>query len=107
MSLQSDALDSGRNPPIIIRLQFAPVRCPVCPMDLAALFHPAVATWFERRFTAPTPAQAEAWPAIQAGQNVLIAAPTGSGKTLAAFLAAIDALVRQSLEGTLKDETQI
>src|SRR5215469_13452094 len=71
------------------------------------VFHPAVADWFDRRFSAPTAAQAEAWPAIQAGQNVLIAAPTGSGKTLAAFLAAIDALVRQALEGKLKDETQI
>ena len=30
---------------------------------------------------------------------MLIAAPTGSGKTLAAFLAAIDGLVRQGLEG--------
>jgi ATP-dependent Lhr-like helicase len=38
---------------------------------------------------------------------VLIAAPTGSGKTLAAFLAAIDALVRQALAQGLKDETQI
>ena len=47
------------------------------------------------------PAQAEAWPAIQAGRHTLIAAPTGSGKTLAAFLAAIDALVRQGLEGQL------
>ena len=72
-----------------------------------ALFHPAVAAWFNRSFAAPTPAQAEAWPAIKAGQNVLIAAPTGSGKTLAAFLGAIDGLVRQGLEGGLKDETQI
>jgi len=32
---------------------------------------------------------------------------TGSGKTLAAFLAAIDALVRQGLEGSLREETQI
>jgi ATP-dependent helicase Lhr and Lhr-like helicase len=37
----------------------------------------------------------------------LIAAPTGSGKTLAAFLAAIDALVRQGVDGGLADETQI
>ena len=58
-------------------------------------------------FKAPTPAQAEAWPLIQAGRNVLIAAPTGSGKTLAAFMAAIDDLVRQGIEGGLKDETQI
>jgi ATP-dependent Lhr-like helicase len=71
------------------------------------LFHPAVAVWFDRNFAAPTAAQAEAWPAIQAGRHVLIAAPTGSGKTLAAFLAAIDGLVRQGLEGRLKDETQI
>jgi ATP-dependent Lhr-like helicase len=71
------------------------------------LFHPAVAAWFERSFAAPTPAQAEAWPAIRAGRHTLIAAPTGSGKTLAAFLAAIDALVRQGVEGHLRDETQV
>src|SRR5437764_1502071 len=71
------------------------------------LFHPSVAEWFERSFAAPTAAQAEAWPAIQAGQHTLIAAPTGSGKTLAAFLAAIDALVRQGVNGGLADETQI
>ena len=55
----------------------------------------------------PTAAQAEAWPAIRAGEHVLVAAPTGSGKTLAAFLAAIDSLVRQGLEGSLEDATQI
>ncbi len=71
------------------------------------LFHPAVAAWFERTFAAPTAAQAQAWPAFQAGRHVLIAAPTGSGKTLAAFLAAIDGLVRQGLDSGLKDETQI
>jgi ATP-dependent Lhr-like helicase len=73
----------------------------------APLFHPAVAAWFERRFGAPTQAQARAWPAIKAAEHVLIAAPTGSGKTLAAFLAAIDGLVRQGLEGRLEDATQI
>jgi ATP-dependent Lhr-like helicase len=70
-------------------------------------FHPAVARWFRQSFAAPTPAQADAWPAIQAGSHVLIAAPTGSGKTLAAFLAAIDALVRQGLDGGLPNETQV
>jgi ATP-dependent Lhr-like helicase len=70
-------------------------------------FHPAVARWFSQTFAAPTPAQAEAWPAIQAGRHVLIAAPTGSGKTLAAFLAAIDSLVRQGLDGCLEDQTQV
>src|SRR5499427_3583885 len=76
-------------------------------MTPGSLFHPAVAAWFERSFAAPTAAQARAWPAFQAGRHVLIAAPTGSGKTLAAFLAAIDGVVRQGLNGGLKDETQI
>ena len=54
-------------------------------------FHPAVRTWFERRFPAgPTQPQAEGWAHIAAGQHTLIAAPTGSGKTLAAFLVCID-----------------
>ena len=70
-------------------------------------FHPAVRAWFEQAFAAPTPAQIEAWPAIQAGRHVLVAAPTGSGKTLAAFLAAIDGLVRQGLADGLADETQL
>src|SRR5438477_281467 len=70
-------------------------------------FHPAVARWFGARFTAPTEPQRHAWPLIQAGRNALIAAPTGSGKTFAAFLAAIDSLVRQGLDGTLADGTQV
>ena len=70
-------------------------------------FHPAVAAWFESRFPAPTRVQAQAWPAIRAGEHVLVAAPTGSGKTLAAFLAALDELVRRGLDGTLADETHV
>src|SRR5438105_11311365 len=70
-----------------------------------SIFHPAVDAWFRKAFPGPTEAQARAWPAIQAGRHVLVAAPTGSGKTLAAFLAAIDALVRRGVEGTLPDET--
>jgi ATP-dependent Lhr-like helicase len=70
-------------------------------------FHPAVAAWFMRTFDAPTPAQAQAWPAIQAGRDVLVAAPTGSGKTLAAFLAAIDQLVKEGGAGVLPDETRV
>ncbi|MBX5454032.1 MAG: DEAD/DEAH box helicase [Acidobacteriia bacterium] len=77
------------------------------PVNLADLFHPALAAWFESRFAAPTEAQAMAWPAIKSGRHTLIAAPTGSGKTLAAFLAAIDALIRQGLEGKLADATQV
>ncbi|MEP7097219.1 MAG: DEAD/DEAH box helicase, partial [Dokdonella sp.] len=70
-------------------------------------FHPAVAAWFRGAFAAPTPAQAQAWPAIADGQNTLIAAPTGSGKTLAAFLAAIDDLVRRGVASALPDETAV
>ncbi len=55
-------------------------------------FSPRVRKWFEQAFAAPTPAQAQAWPAIAAGKNVLVSAPTGSGKTLAAFLWALDRL---------------
>ncbi|HTP97782.1 MAG TPA: DEAD/DEAH box helicase, partial [Casimicrobiaceae bacterium] len=74
----------------------------MCP---AASFHPAVEAWFRKTFAGPTEAQARAWPAIQAGRHVLVAAPTGSGKTLSAFLAAIDSLVRRGVEMPLPDET--
>ena len=70
-------------------------------------FHPAVAAWFTRTFDAPTQAQAQAWPAIQAVRDVLVAAPTGSGKTLAAFLAAIDQLVKEGAAAPLPDETRV
>jgi ATP-dependent Lhr-like helicase len=76
-------------------------------MNALDSFHPAVAAWFARTFDAPTPAQERAWPALEAGQHVLVAAPTGSGKTFAAFLAAIDLLVKEGLEGPLPDETRI
>ena len=70
-------------------------------------FHPAVSTWFGNRFGQPSPVQAAAWPAIAAGGHTLLSAPTGSGKTLAAFLAAIDTLVREGLEGPLPDGTSV
>ncbi|MDH0287645.1 DEAD/DEAH box helicase [Pseudomonas sp. GD04087] len=77
--------------------------------DVLSAFHPAVAAWFRTHFSAPTQAQVEAWPAIQAGESTLVAAPTGSGKTLTAFLSAIDALVREGLAngGALPDRTTV
>ena len=58
-------------------------------------FHPAVRTWFERRFPeGPTEPQAGGWREIADGNHTLIAAPTGSGKTLAAFLVCIDRIYR-------------
>ena len=70
-------------------------------------FLPAIARWFTEKFGEPSRPQEQGWPAIAAGGDVLIAAPTGSGKTLAAFLASIDSLLRQGLDGTLGDGTQV
>jgi ATP-dependent Lhr-like helicase len=64
-------------------------------------FHPAVRTWFERRFPGgPTEPQAAGWREVAAGGHTLIAAPTGSGKTLAAFLVCIDRLYCRGQAGT-------
>jgi ATP-dependent helicase Lhr and Lhr-like helicase len=79
------------------------------PMSEMTAFHPVVRAWFEQRFPeGPTPAQAEGWPQIAAGNNTLIAAPTGSGKTLAGFLVCIDALYRAAERGeVVEGATQV
>src|SRR3984957_9228566 len=65
------------------------------------MFHPAVASWFARRFPeGPTAPQAAAWPHIAQGSDVLVASPTGTGKTLTGFLVAIDAAYRSAQRGT-------
>ncbi|MGF6840824.1 ATP-dependent Lhr-like helicase [Paraburkholderia youngii] len=81
---------------------------PPAPQALAG-FHPAVASWFQKTFAAPTDAQAAAWPQIRSGRSTLVAAPTGSGKTLTAFLSALNDLVSQGLanDGVLPDETLV
>jgi ATP-dependent Lhr-like helicase len=85
------------------QLAYHAVHGSAAPIMSQSAFHPAVRTWFERTFAAPTPVQSQAWPAIAARRHALIAAPTGSGKTLAAFLSAIDELVREGLERGLPD----
>ena len=70
-------------------------------------FHPLVQEWFKSRFSEPTEAQIDGWPAIAQGRHTLIAAPTGSGKTLAAFMTCIDSLVRQGLSAEIPDLTQV
>ncbi len=78
--------------------------------DLAGLgMHPAVATWFERRFPeGPTSAQRQGWAQIAQGRDTLIAAPTGSGKTLAGFLVGIDRLYRAHARGeAVADRAQV
>jgi len=72
---------------------------------LFGLFHPVIAAWFRDRFSTPTDPQAQAWPAIAAGKDTLVAAPTGSGKTLAAFLWCLDRLFRRGLGEALPDAT--
>ncbi len=67
---------------------------------MTGILHPAVRTWFDRRFPGgPTPPQAAGWAHVAAGRHTLIAAPTGSGKTLAAFLVCIDRLYRAAEAG--------
>src|SRR5262249_6656931 len=68
---------------------------PMPQVDPLELFLQPVQEWFRRELGKPTPAQAQGWPAIRAGNNTLVLAPTGSGKTLAAFLACLDELWRQ------------
>lgn len=72
-----------------------------------SLFHPVIQDWFRSRFPSLTAPQEQGWPAIAAGGHTLIAAPTGSGKTLTAFLAIIDRLFREGLEGTIGDELRV
>jgi ATP-dependent helicase Lhr and Lhr-like helicase len=72
-------------------------RVPVA--DVLTLFHPAVAEWFRASFDAPTPPQAQGWPAIARGDSTLILAPTGSGKTLTAFLWCINRLMFEADPG--------
>src|SRR5688500_15607487 len=92
------AADAGWDNPAMQRTHYPP------PLDG---FHPAVAAWFAETFPTPTQAQALAWPAIRSGRHVLVSAPTGSGKTLTAFLAGIDGLVRDGLDGQLQDAVRI
>ncbi len=77
-----------------------------CPGGLAWA-HPVVQEWFVGRFGTPTEPQDAGWPHILAGRPTLISAPTGSGKTLAAFLICIDQLIRRSIEGSLRDVTEV
>ncbi len=83
---------------------FETVRCGaldgVPPDSILRTLHPAVASWFVKRFpSGPTDPQRSAWPSIIAGGNVLVASPTGTGKTLTGFLMAIDGAYRAHAEG--------
>ncbi|MDR0502984.1 MAG: DEAD/DEAH box helicase [Treponema sp.] len=62
---------------------------------LPETFHPVIRNWFTETYGIPTSVQAQAWPLIENGENVLALAPTGSGKTLTAFLSAISRFVNE------------
>ena len=70
-------------------------------------FHPIIQDWFASRFDGPTEPQEQGWPAIAERGHTLISAPTGSGKTLTAFLAVIDRLFREAVEGQLVNEMRV
>ena len=45
-------------------------------MDALAAFHPAVRTWFERRFPlGPSEPEGRGWPPIAGGRDTLISTP--------------------------------
>lgn len=72
------------------------------------ILHPLVSEWFSTQYGEPTPPQAEGWPRIANGENVLILAPTGSGKTFSAFLKGLDWLYREAEAGhTIDDGVRI
>ncbi len=71
------------------------------------MLHPVIQSWFQERFGEATEVQERAWPVIDAGLDVVMAAPTGSGKTLAGFLAILNRLYIEGLEGRLNDGMQI
>jgi ATP-dependent Lhr-like helicase len=65
-----------------------------------------ISIWFNQHFAQPTPAQASAWPLIEAGHSVLIVSPTGTGKTFAAFYHILHQLARQHESGSLVEGIQ-
>ncbi|WP_297979270.1 ATP-dependent helicase [uncultured Methanobrevibacter sp.] len=66
--------------------------------------HPYVKEWFDKSFDDFTPAQKQAIPEIQKGNNILVSSPTGSGKTLTAFLSVINELTALADENKLEDK---
>ncbi len=71
------------------------------------LFSADTVRWFSSTLGEPTAVQRAAWPAIAAGEHVLVSAPTGTGKTLAAFLLLIDRMKAEAARGALEDGVRV
>ena len=76
-------------------------------MSALSLFTERTRDWFAREIGSPTPVQAEGWPAIASGRDVLVSAPTGTGKTLTAFLFFLDRLAREAESAPLPDGVRV
>lgn len=68
---------------------------------LATLTDP-LRQWFAQRYRRPTVGQRLAWPALAAGENLLLCAPTGTGKTLAAFLPILGRLLAAPIASSVR-----
>src|SRR4051812_43965088 len=91
-----------------LHLDLAPHDVPALAVPPAlAGFHRALREWFVETLGAPTEPQVRSWPEIQAGHDVLIAAPTGSGKTLSAFFSCLDRLFRLAVDQQLEGRTYV
>ncbi len=77
---------------------------PYTESEILASLTPIVRDWFLERFTTFSPPQRYSILNIKRRKNTLISSPTGSGKTLSAFLAILDDLIRDSLDGRLEDK---
>ncbi|MDC7242010.1 MAG: DEAD/DEAH box helicase, partial [Spirochaetales bacterium] len=71
-------------------------------VTMAYSFTPLISRWFSEKYGTPTAAQEAAWSMAEEGRHFLLSAPTGSGKTLSAFLYAIDQLIREGGEETVR-----
>ena len=78
-------------------------------LDTEQMFHPVVATWLERRFGAPTPAQAQAWPLIAAGQGRAGHRADRLGQDAGGVPVGLDRLVAEAIAagGALPDRTSV
>lgn len=77
------------------------------PDEILSTFHPAVKSWFCKKFEGLTAPQRLAFPAIKNKENILLLSPTGSGKTLAGFLSSINHLVQLAERDQLQNTVYI